>query len=290
MKTALLLAIVLLAALCWINARQRSEILGLTETVSGLKKASLQSQHESPARDHPISSPASKTADKESANPNSSANDAAFENALDAWIDKARRLSRYLETHPERKIPQLSLVTPQDWLEVTKDKDLESDADYREALGNLRGIARRKAAPTVTAALRQAVMENHGEAPSSLQALTPFLPADFDPACLQQLAVNPSGAIDGLREIGGKPTFFLVDNAVDLWDGTLFYAADGGYGSHAAKPRQQSAIQHAIADFTRANGSPPAEFSQLATAPELAAMDQAVAAEIFHALTAKPTF
>src|SRR5690606_10340514 len=83
--------------------------------------------------------------------------DEKFENALDVWIGKVRMLSTYLENNPDKRIPQMDLLTEKEWLDVTKDIELDSEADFRQALGKLRGLARQKVASQIREALKGAM-------------------------------------------------------------------------------------------------------------------------------------
>lgn len=212
---------------------------------------------------------------------------AALESAIEAWLVKVGKLRGFLREHPEWSIAQLELLAPADWLDATK-KPLESEADLRRALGSLRGLARQKTASDIAKALRAATAANGGQAPGSVETLLSYLPAGFDPALLSQVMLNPSGAIPGLREIGGgATTYYLVDRPVDpLWDGTLFYDASGGYGSRSSSARGENDVANAIAQFRAANnGAAPTNVSQLLGDPKVAALDPTTLEELFRAMT-----
>jgi hypothetical protein len=107
--------------------------------------------------------------------------DEAFENALELWINKVRRLSAYLDKHPNLRIPQMDSLSANNWLDVTKDNNLVSDADFRSALGRLRGVARQSSASDIGKALSQAIRANGGQLPTDPQVLAQYLPAGIDP-------------------------------------------------------------------------------------------------------------
>lgn len=214
--------------------------------------------------------------------------DQRFENALDAWIGRVNSLAAYLKNHPEKRIPQMDLLSDQEWLDVTKG-DLESEADFREALGKLRGIARQKTAKEIGRALKSTITANGGRAPTDPQELAAHLPAGFNLEILRQLSANPSGEIAGLKSLSSQPQFVLLDTAVDLWDATLFYSTDGTYGMRSAGAPGQHHIIKAIADFTASHGSPPTNVSQLLQDPGVSQIDHSTREEIFTALTTKPS-
>lgn len=212
-----------------------------------------------------------------------------FENALDTWIERVNSLAAYLKSHPEKRIPQMDLLSDQEWLDVTK-SDLESEADFREALGKLRGIARQKVALEIGRALKSAIAANGGSAPTDPLELAAHLPPGFNLEILRQLSANPSGQITGLKSLSSQPRFVLVDTAVDIWDPTFFYSTDGNYGMRSPNAPGQHAIKKAIADFTASHGIPPTSVSQLLQDPEVSQIDHTTREDVFTALTAKPRY
>ena len=209
--------------------------------------------------------------------------DERFENAIDQWLGRVHRLSAYLDQHPEKRIPQMDLLTADDWLDVTRQK-LDTEADVRAAIGRLRGFARAKIAHEIGKALGQAIAAGDGHVPVDPQALAPYLPSNISPIVLQQLSINLSGKIEGLRT---TDQFYLVDTPIDLWDSTLFYSANGTYGTRAAHAQGQSSVEAAIASFTKSNGSPPTDARQLIQYPGIGVIPEATLNDLFNALTTK---
>ncbi len=216
------------------------------------------------------------------------ASEVGFENALDTWIGKVRRLSAYLKQHPGKRIPQMDLLTDEEWLDVTKGK-LESDADFREALGKLRGLARQKVAKEIGAGIKSIMSSNGGRVPTDPLELLSHLPPGFNPEILKQMSVNPTGRIEGLN-VNPPQQFVLLDNPVDLFDATFFYSAQGNPGSRSAAAPGQQAIKLAISDITRTNGNAPTSASQLLQYPGIDRIAPQIRDEIFKALTSKPDF
>lgn len=217
------------------------------------------------------------------------ANSVPFETALDTWLGKVKALSDYLAKHPSFRIPQMTALSDEDWLDVTKGKDLATDADYRQALGHLRGLARQKFTPKIAAALKAAIQANGGNVPTDLSQVAQYLPSDVDPAVVGQLALNPSGTLPNFRLFdAAKTKVVVVDKAVDLWDGTGFYTNTGGAGSRAAYVAGETDLRAAIEDFTAKNGVAPTSPSQVAGFKGVGNVDPAVLNELFTALTTQP--
>lgn len=211
--------------------------------------------------------------------------DRPFENALELWIGKVAKLSAYLVQHPNLRIPQMDGLNPENWLDVTKDLNLACEADYRKALGTLRGKARNNISKELGKALKLAFEANQGKPLSDPQALAPYLPAGFNPAILQQLAINPSGKIPGLVSSG---MFVLVDKPVDLWDATIFYSKEGDVGLMSSWATGEDKIKNAIAEYTKATGQAPSEASKLKDYDGIAKINPADLDTIFQALVTKP--
>src|SRR5262249_9082281 len=72
-----------------------------------------------------------------------SGNDPAIQATLNSWAMRATQLRERLEQMPDKRIPELQLLTEKDWLDAVKNaKQLETDADFRKALYNLRNSAK----------------------------------------------------------------------------------------------------------------------------------------------------
>jgi RNA polymerase sigma factor (sigma-70 family) len=213
--------------------------------------------------------------------------DPTIESALESWFSKIDKLTAFLKRHPEWRIPQMDSLTANEWLDVTKDHSLDSDADFRQALGELRQKARIKYFPEIEKALSAALAANGGHVPNDIQALAPFLPPGFNLDILLQLRLNPSGEVPGLVIEGSHSQAYVTDVPVDLWDGAVFYGPGGGERSASAEG--QWAIEKAIAEYTKSTGSPPTSSVQLKAYPGIEKLDQTALEEIFKALTTRPT-
>src|SRR4029453_13085730 len=74
---------------------------------------------------------------------------------LKFWSAKVRTFKERLDQMPERKIPELKLLKEWDWLEVTKEANLETDAGARRAFSALRKRAKREFAEMLRGAFRK---------------------------------------------------------------------------------------------------------------------------------------
>lgn len=286
--------IVVLAAVVGFGVSERSErvraqtrlSLALEEgenlqlkLAAALGKIALVEQRAAKAEAHRDANPSKSTSAREN----------LFEDALAVWIAKVDKLSNFLHAHPELRLPGMEALAAEDWLDATKSPQFQSEADFRQALALLRGKIRQKTAPEIGKALKEATAANGGQVPAEVQALAAYLPAEFSPAVLQQLELNPSGEIDGLKVIGGGAgRWVLVDRPLDLWDAVSFYSKDGGVGSRFISPAGEHSIRKAIAQYTQANGVAPENVSQLADFPGIATVPRSTLDQLFQAITTKP--
>lgn len=210
-----------------------------------------------------------------------------YEDEVDRWLQRIDLLKGYLEKNPDKMIPELNLLTPKDWLNVTVDISLEFEADYRKALAKARGLTKRKTAAAVGDALKRAVAANGGKMPADVQDLAGYLAPGTEPAILQRLAHNPSGQIDGLKDLSGKTRYVLIEKPVDdVWDTITFYSEDGGWGTRGITNGEHH-VTKAINEFTRATGIAPTTAQQLQPYLVNTTLDESTRDALFNALTTK---
>lgn len=253
----------LIAVLAWICVAQREKLRTLEAKLAMRETGSAKNQERKAEmlRSKPQIDESSKMALTRSSDPH-------LEDALGEWIENVHRLNRYLDKHPELRIPQMAKLTDTDWLSVTENGET-SDAEYRYALARLRSKARQRVASDISGAIRQ-YAQAAGHNPNSPYDLQPYLPTDFDLSILEQLQINKSPAASkqaaGVRAVGNAEQYPFVDKSVDLWDGTLWYSADGP-GIRTSEAPGQDYLTKAIDDFKKANGVMPVSATQLASYP-----------------------
>lgn len=257
------------------SAQAESKRVG--QLLSDERRAISGERFSAPAAVPPIATPAGAAADP------------AIIAALDAWFAKIDRLTAYLKANPQMRIPQMDALTGNDWLDVAKNYAFEAEADYRQALGDLRGKARSKFSDQIGKAVVAAIAASGGQAPDDPLALAPYLPPGFNLDILRQLQRNPSGRVPGLTAMGvdKQPQYPYIDARVDLWDGLVYYG-QGGVVTSPNVPGQQ-AVRKAIADYTTATGAPPTQAAQLKAYPNLEKIEPAALDALFAALTTRPS-
>lgn len=141
----------------------------------------------------------------------------------DLRVTLLRQLSAEL---PAQNLPELRLLDPSDWQAIARAHDLDTAADIRAALAELRAVARKKIAALLREALRRFLAASGDVPPADITQLASHLAPPADAAMLARYAVarstHPDGAGDLLlREertsdmilTVGVDTFHLTNNA-----------------------------------------------------------------------------
>jgi hypothetical protein len=104
---------------------------------------------------------------------------------------------------PGEKIPELQLVSEDDWI-ATVDDPLVTDDDYRSAASRLRNDADLEFGRRALPALQQYVQVNNGQFPTDLSQLNPYFESPIDDAILQRYEIVPTNSVvSSLANLGG---------------------------------------------------------------------------------------
>jgi RNA polymerase sigma factor (sigma-70 family) len=122
--------------------------------------------------------------------------DSAMDATLKTWSTRAAQLKQRLEEMPEKKIPELQLISEKEWFDAIKNgKPLQTDADFRQAAKDLRDIAKSHFADMTRGALKKFAEANNGSLPTDLGQLKPYFDAPVDDAILQRYSMLQSGKL-----------------------------------------------------------------------------------------------
>lgn len=108
---------------------------------------------------------------------------ATTEMALKSWLARVRELKRLPERMPGKAIPELRLLTEEDWLELAKDPfghdgdevTLDDDATARRYLSNVRAKAKDKLMRVLSRAIEGYANAHDGQLPAESVQLKPHL-------------------------------------------------------------------------------------------------------------------
>lgn len=150
--------------------------------------------------------------------------------AMAAWLERVEKLKERLRVQPEAGIPELKLLTDEDWLSATKGTKLGTEAEFRRVLSELRGLAENRFAQTIRQAT-EAFKKSSGRAfPTDSAELGPYLSPPADVEMLQRWVVLPA---DEVRSIDIGEDLVITQRAAidDEYDQRTVIGAKGGMGS-----------------------------------------------------------
>ena len=189
-------------------------------------------------------------------------NDPAIEATLKSWAILATRLRERLGQMPDKKIPELQLLTQKDWFDAVKNaKQLETDADFREALHQLRNSAKQAFGDLAMQAIKKYADANGGALPGDWSQLKPFFETPVDDATLARYSLLQTGRLADV-----PPSEYLVGERAppvdDQFDSIYEFQIHGTSSTSPNKPGD--IVWDSLVQFAKThNGNLPAETSQL---------------------------
>lgn len=120
----------------------------------------------------------------------------ATDSALEAWLGRVTLLKERLAQMPEKNIAEMRFLTSSDWLTVTLDNKLQTEAKIRSALTELRRMA--KAKPEISENLPSAMKAyskyHDGRTATDVAQLRPYLNPLLADDILQRYELVPATA------------------------------------------------------------------------------------------------
>jgi RNA polymerase sigma factor (sigma-70 family) len=192
------------------------------------------------------------------------------------WLTKINKLKQRLEESPGAKVPELQYLTDNDWLNAASGK-LQTDADYRQALGRLRSAVENHLAGKIHDALVKYSEANNDQFPTDLAQLQSYFDPPIDPDMLDRWQILPfkNSGLGGDFQITQKST---PDEMFD----SRYTIGVRGYGSTSDFFSLQEKILNPVYDAYMAanNGHRPLDHAPLlpyATTPEQQTLIQKLA-------------
>jgi hypothetical protein len=164
--------------------------------------------------------------------------------AMDSMLVRVKKLKDRLEQMPDRKLPEFPFLTEKDWIDAAESpKQLESEADFQQALGALRSAAKTEFASIAQGALNSYAQANNGQLPTDLSQLKPYFGSPVDDSVLQGYEITQPGTVSSAKPIS------LVDE-----DGNYYsYQVDIGLHSISSSHTGEDGLHDAIQAFLAAN-------------------------------------
>jgi RNA polymerase sigma factor (sigma-70 family) len=107
--------------------------------------------------------------------------DLALEKKLSAWLADIDLLKRTFAARPELAVPELALLKEHEWIEVVSARRLETDAQVRQAMAQLRRRAQNLLAEKLPRALTVYLAQHDGMLPDTPQQLAAWCEPPVDP-------------------------------------------------------------------------------------------------------------
>lgn len=106
-----------------------------------------------------------------------------------SWLQRVTLLKQRLEQTPGAKIPELRLLTDQDWLDVVKNFELKDERDFRQAFSQLRLLAESHVEHQLEPAMKKYSDANQGSFAQDVALLKPYLDPPLEDAILGRYTV-----------------------------------------------------------------------------------------------------
>lgn len=137
---------------------------------------------------------------------------AEAQSRLKLWSGRIALLKRLLAEMPGETIPELRLLTPVDWVQLVRPRELDSPENIRTALAAARAKARTRMAACLQEALRRFAATSQDHLPADIRQLAAYLTPPADLEMLQRYALLRSGKIGDTDEylIRELPTTDLI--------------------------------------------------------------------------------
>jgi RNA polymerase sigma factor (sigma-70 family) len=120
-------------------------------------------------------------------------NDPAVQQALRRKAN-VERMKQLFREHPDQQIPELQLLSEQDFFDLARDQDLESSNGIRTAFSEIRNSAENQFAIQLQQALQKFFYQaNSNQPPDTILALAPFFDPPTDNAILQHYHLIETG-------------------------------------------------------------------------------------------------
>jgi len=189
--------------------------------------------------------------------------DPSMDASLKTWATRVSQLKQRVEQMPDKKIPELQLVTDKDWFDAVKSvKQLETEDDFRQAFNDLRHNVKGEFVRMLQQALRGYSKANDGMLPTDLSQLKPYFEKPVDDAVLRRYSLIQTGkAIDVPQ---GQYIVAETAQPVDDEYDSVFKAGMTSINSSSVN-RTEDALKQAGMEYAEAHGGLlPTDPSQLA--------------------------
>jgi hypothetical protein len=167
--------------------------------------------------------------------------------------EKAQRIAGYFDKMPEKKIPELKLLTDVDWLAETRDVAYLDDGEIRRIFRRLRDLGKKRL--RMDRALLDFTRDNQGRLPDDISELKPYVKAAIEnptvddatiDAILKRYELLHTGRLEDLPKYS-----WIVEERAPPADPEYDSHAQFGAGSYSIRGIQPSAASTSNAGGSR---------------------------------------
>src|ERR1039457_69097 len=145
--------------------------------------------------------------------------------AAKGLLARVNKLKQRLQETPDARIPELQLLTEQDWLKAASG-NLETDADYRRALAALRSAGENRFGAMLQPALQRYTQAHDGRFPADLAQLQPAFDSPVDDAMLQRWNIAAAKTVPSVK-LGGDWIITQKAPVDEVFDARLVIGPNG---------------------------------------------------------------
>lgn len=267
-KSLIATAMVLIASLAYetkLLGTGRNRLLEIEQKISSQE---VQAQRVAEERDRAAALLAKMHKDLESERDRVKKED-AVDSELDEWLGRVNQLKAYLGRRPEKNIPEMRFLASSDWLSVTLNNKLHTDAKVRLALTDLRRIAKAKPEmlQNLPNAFRAYSKDHNGQSATEVAQLRPYLNPPLDDDILQRYEFIPVSASfwpDMPATHGTDQRVLHEKGTVDEDFDVLAEYSAGGANLRIVSSNLDKTVTESTAAFTEAhNGQEPTSADQV---------------------------
>ena len=158
------------------------------------------------------------------------------------WLAREDKLKQVVEAYPDKKIPDLQLLSEEDWLNDAKDAKFDTAKDIQRTLAYLRNAAGNKFAQLASDAVSKYMKANNDQFPTELAQLQPYFTTPISEDILNRWGIMPQSAFPN-QKTGGDWVIAVKDPVDRELDSSIVI----GPGSHGSSDYQSVDRQKAIA-------------------------------------------
>ena len=201
---------------------------------------------------------------------------------MKSWLTREDKLKEIVKQSPSKIIPELQLLSEQDWLNAARDAKFGTDEEIRRTLANVRRSAENTFVSAAAAAVTKYMKAENGQFPTELSQLQPYFNAPMDDAILNRWKIVPQSDLPN-QKMGGD--WVITEKApVDRELDGSWAIGPGSYGSSSYQSADIEAAMMILKSVSKAyaaanNGKEPSDPSQVL--PYLVTPEQQAAYQTF---------